>query len=94
MKGLLVVKKFIDNNDIDLSGTGSSLNGNCTVLAGFICYVVEKNKQTYYDGNYLIHNLKLTSDVETELYRVYDYAYRNNYEKFWKTSEAKTQYTF
>lgn len=36
------VEKFISDNGLDFDDTGSALNSNCTVLAGFICFLLEE----------------------------------------------------
>jgi hypothetical protein len=94
MTNLQVVKKFIKENSLDFSGSGSDLNGACVALAGFICFVLNINDKEFSDGTVLIEKLKLPTDAENELHRVYDFAYFNNYEHFWETEEAKEQYVF
>ena len=88
------VKKFIEDNKLDFSGSGSELNGNCVILAGFICYVIESDGLGWKEGNELISELDLNFDAEVELTRVFDFAWTNSYEKFWKTPAAKEQYVF
>jgi hypothetical protein len=90
------VKKFIEDNKLDFSGRGSELNGNCTTLAGFICYVLDEDPEEFYYKNRedIIDALDISSDAEEELRRVFEYAYNNNYEKFWKTPAAKKEYIF
>ena len=89
-----IVKKFIEDNKLDLSGSGSELNGNCVILAGFICYVIESDGLGWKKGNELISELDLNFDAEVELTRVFNFAWVNSYEKFWKTPAAKAQYKF
>lgn len=88
----LIVKaeKFIKDNKLDFSSTGSELNGNCVILAGFICYIIDNMGE----GNDIIVNLPLTSEASDELQRVFNYAWYSNYEKYWETEEAKVQYIF
>ena len=95
MEKLERVKKFIEDNDLDFYGSGSELNGNCVILAGFICYVITREPVfTSVDGWEIINGLKLNEDAHKETYRVFEYAYVNDYEKFWTTEEAKEQYKF
>ena len=95
MEKLEIVKKFIEDNDLDFSGSGSELNGNCVILAGFICYVITREPEfTSTDGWEIIDELKSNTEVYNELLRVFDYAYENSYENFWTTEEAKEQYKF
>lgn len=91
-----IVKKFIEDNKLDFSGRGSELNGNCTTLAGFICYVLDEDPDfnSYGDGESIIDELGISSEAEEELRRVFDYAYTNCYEKFWETPAAKKEYIF
>lgn len=89
-----IVKKFIEDNKLDFSGRGSELNGNCTALAGFICYVLDKDPDNYLSshGYEIISELDISTDAAIELERVFEYAYNNYYEKFWKTPAAKKEY--
>lgn len=86
-----IVKEFIKNNGLVFGGFGSELNGHCTTLAGFICYITD---EIYSEGEAIITSLKLSDDARTELFRVYEYAFNNNYRKFWDTPQAKELYTF
>lgn len=88
------VKKFIEDNKLDLSGSGSELNGNCVILAGFICYVISLEEGIGSDGNEIIAELDISADAAVELERVFDFAWANSYEKFWKIPAAKEQYVF
>ena len=90
------VNKFIKENDLDFSGEGSELNGNCTILAGFICYLAYRNILSFSDSINIINSslLKFSKETIEELERVFTYAWRNNYEHFWETKEATIQYKF
>lgn len=88
--GKTLVKEFIKNNELTFDGTDSSLNGNCVVLAGFICHITVGSSA----GNELIYSLKLSAEAEEELLRVFDYAYNNNYGEYWDTEDARLAYTF
>lgn len=94
MKGLTKTKRFIADNKLDFIGVGSELNSNCTVLAGFICHICELHDFTYADGNLLIEKLNFIESSQDELYKVFDYAWYNEYEDFWSTAEAKEKYIF
>ncbi len=91
-----IVKKFIEDNKLDFSGRGSELNGNCTTLAGFICHVLDEDPDNYLSshGYEIISELDISADAAVELERVFEYAYNNYYEKFWKTPAAKKEYIF
>jgi hypothetical protein len=90
------IQQFIVDNNIDLSDTGSELNGNCVILAGFALHL---NEDTY-DFPQVVRDIEegdiytLSSEAYEELARVFNYAYSNNYFKFWDTPEAKEQYVF
>lgn len=85
------IKNFIEDNGLDFSDSGSSLNGNCVILAGFICHVIEGTGLT---GGVTISNLALPTAAETELYRVFEFAYKSDYGNFWNTPEAAIKYKF
>ena len=90
------IQQFIVDNKIDLSDTGSGLNGNCVILAGFALHLngdADNFRQVVKDieeGS----EFTLSSEAYNELERVFDYAYGNNYFKFWSTPEAKERYIF
>jgi len=88
--GKTLVKEFIKNNGLDFSGSGSDLNGNCVILAGFICHIVLEHPHGYK----LIESLGFSREANQELLRVFDFAYDNNYGDFWETPEAKEKYKF
>lgn len=90
------VEKFIEDNKLDFSGSGSELNGNCVTLAGFICYVLDSDPKlnTTTTGIDIIDELDIDADANLELNRVFAFAWSNSYERFWKTSAAEAQYTF
>ena len=96
-KELTRVKKFIKDNDLDFTDSGSGLNGNCLVLAGFICHVMadrEDWKSSREVGRDIIDTLKLSDEADTELQRVFEFAWENSYEDYWETDEAELEYTF
>lgn len=88
------IQQFIVDNNIDLSGTGSELNGNCVILAGFLCYLLVKEDKVELDGLNLIQSLELSPEAETELERVFEFAWAAGYEDFWETEDAKEEYIF
>lgn len=90
------IQQFIKDNNIDLTGTGSDLNGQCVIVAGFALYDSNDvaNFSKLVDDIEENEIFKLSIEAETELKRVYDYAYSNNYFEFWNTEDAKNQYKF
>mgnify|MGYP003612169864 CR=1 FL=1 len=89
-----LLKEFIVNNGLDLSGKGSELNGNCVILAGYLCYIVSERELGLYEGIDAIKQLELSTDSTNELIRVFDFAYISSYEHFWTTKDAKDKYKF
>ena len=94
MTNLELTNKFIDDNDLDFSGSGSDLNGVCCALAGYICYLIDESDENKGDGEDIINQIPMMSDARIELYRVFDFAYDANYENFWRTQQAKDEYVF
>lgn len=84
------IEKFINDNGLDFSGSGSDLNGNCVILAGYACYLGIE------DVTEVIESITGLLDwtATDELKKVFDYAYNNNYGEWWNTSDAKKIYTF
>ena len=88
--GKTIVKEFIKNNGLDFSGSGSDLNGNCVILAGYACYL----NLTFSKLEKAMDGIELSSEAIDELFRVFQYAVENNYGDFWETPEAKELYKF
>jgi hypothetical protein len=86
-----MIKKFIEDNDLDFTGSGSELNGNCVILAGFALY-------KGFDENELVDTViaeeKHTMDALVELRRVFKFAKKNNYSKAWETEAYKNKYVY
>lgn len=88
------IKNFIKDNNLDFTGSGSDLNSNCVILAGFTLWVNGDNG----DSDGLIEYLdtecgiRLTDDVANELRRVYDFAYVSNYAEWWTNEANRFQY--
>lgn len=89
-----LLNEFITNNDLDFSGEGSDLNGNCVILAGYLCYLLDERELSSDDGDIAIGELKLSADATRELDRVFAYAYISSYERWWKSADAKAKYKF
>ena len=88
---MVEIEKFIKENGLSFIGTGSHLNGSCVVLAGYALHLKLNSFGFLLDA---LTVTKLSPTAEAELERVYDFAYVNSYEKFWKTKAAKLQYKF
>jgi len=89
------IQEFIRNNCLDFTGSGSELNGNCVILAGYACYLgldwTDLNILVQEDKD-LIDNAK--SKFLVELERVFDCANRRMYGLYWHYPEAKKTYKF
>lgn len=90
------IQKFIQDNNLSLDGSGSGLNSTCCIIAGYALY--ESGDTNDYEK--LLKDIvedevyTLTPEVEKELERVYDFAYRSNYYSWWETLEAQNKYIF
>lgn len=85
-----LIEKFITENNLDLSTDASAFNSTCCILSGYALYIGIDDADIL--SSILID--KLDSNRYMELERVFNYAQRNNYEKFWITEEAHKQYKF
>jgi len=83
------IEKFIKDNSLDLSVTGSAFNSVCTILCGYGLYL----KLNLIELGDIISDIEPTYDY-VEFDRVYHFAERNHYEKFWMTAKAKKMYKF
>ena len=84
------IKQFIEDNNLDFTGTGSELNSNCVILAGFALYL-GLDEEALID---IVVTIESSMDALVELRRVYKYADDKNYGYFWNTEKAKLQYKF
>ena len=90
------IQKFIKDNNIDISGSGSGLNSSYVILAGFSLYLyddtdnVDKVLEDIQENG--LYNLSIKQ--ESEFIEVFDYAYVNNYCLFWVSPEAQIKYIF
>jgi len=82
------IKKFISDNRLDFTGSGSELNSDCCIISGYACYL-EMNFDELKDAI----GISNIGDVD-ELERVFDYANENNYGDWWKDSSAHDEYIF
>ena len=87
-----ILKTFIRDNELTFSDTGSGLNSECCIIAGFADYIGVENYTPIV--NAITEECPDASDYQDELKRVVDYAWENNYGNFWNTPEAKKQYKF
>ncbi|MFA7367869.1 MAG: hypothetical protein WC008_06115 [Bacilli bacterium] len=88
------VEKFIVDNKLEFNDGDSGLNGNCVILAGFLCYLLVEEERGNSEGIDVIRSLGLVPEAENELERVFDFAWASGYEEFWITEDAKETYVF
>jgi hypothetical protein len=88
------IEKFIVDNKLEFNDGDSGLNGNCVILAGFLCYLLVEEEREISEGVDIIQSLGLSAEAETELERVFNFAWYSEYEYFWKTEDAKETYVF
>jgi hypothetical protein len=86
-----LIEKFINDNKLDFSGSGSDLNGNCVILAGYACYLEltwdELCKGIWPDD-------MIQPAIYEELQRVFDYAQNHNYGEQWKDPNQHKVYVY
>ena len=83
------IKKFIEDNSIDLAGSGSEANSNYCILAGYALFIG-------YTLDLRLSFEQLCDDIddagigidEEEFKKVFEYARENDYGEWWKTSKA------
>lgn len=83
---------FIKKNGLKFTGVGSELNSECTILSGYADYCGVMDTEEVVQS--VRTALPKSRGFETELSKVFDYAFRANYGNFWKTPAAKKQYIF
>ena len=88
MKELL--EKFIKENKLDMDECGSALNSTCCIIAGYALHIgiteLEELINIFVDTSSINFNEELT--------RVFLFAKKNNYGKWWESEEAIKQYIF
>jgi hypothetical protein len=87
-----ILKTFIRDNELTFSDTGSGLNSECCIIAGFADHIGVENYGPIISA--INSECLEASDYQAELERVVEYAWENNYGNFWNTPEAKKQYKF
>lgn len=98
--------EFIDKNELDFTGSGSDLNGNCVVLAGYALHKgftspIDVSNEIRKDPVLWTESLRrggcervapARGVVLNEFDRVFTYAKNNNYGDYWKTEDAREKY--
>lgn len=89
MKQMSDIKNFITENKLNFSE--GSRNSNCTVLIGYSQFKGLTKQQLKEE---IAVEIVRDGFIGEEIDRLFDYCKKNNYSKYWKTAEAKLQYTF
>jgi hypothetical protein len=85
------LQKFIADNNLDFTVSGSSLNSAFVTLSGYSLYIGAMEV----DVKESLHKTEsLTFTDFKEFDKVYSYAKKNNYGEWWKKEEAKKMYKF
>ncbi len=79
-----IIEKFIKDNNLDFSETGSGLNSACTILSGYALYIGAEEAGAI--------KKVLPEASHKEFDRVFEYANYNNYGDYWTSEEAKKMY--
>jgi len=86
-----VLEKFIRDNDLLFSSTGSELNSDCTIISGFALY---QNK----DKDDILAAIKAANGgtapnytVKEELNRVFKFAKTYHYGAWWHSNEEEAR---
>lgn len=83
------IKQFILDNGLDFSGSGSELNSNCTIISGYALFIgITTTKEL------LLEMDELDAPAIDELYRVFEFANKNNYGWWWNRPKAANRYKF
>ena len=83
------IEKFIEDNELDFTGSDSGLNSNCTIISGYSLFFGILN----YDE--LIRYMPtIPFNAEEELKRVFKFAKDNNYGNWWTDEKAHEMYKF
>lgn len=83
------ISKFIEDNKLNFTDSGSSLNSNCVILAGYALFIGIDNVEDLFKAIPYYGS----SEME-ELERVFDFAMSSSYGDYWNTEDAKKRYKF
>jgi len=82
------IEKFIKNNNLDFSGSGSDLNSSHCIICGYALYIgIEDFTQ--------LLDLFVDTEIEEDTFQfenVWDYANHNYYEDWWKIEGNRNQF--
>jgi hypothetical protein len=90
------IEKFIADNELNFTDTGSGLNGNCIILAGYLDYLENYADVKEFDSMHMgaVLHLMPSLKAKDEMDRTHTYACRNRYGKKWSTSDYKSMYKY
>lgn len=86
------IQKFIEENNLDFSGSRSELNGNCVILAGYALHIGFEEYGAVLDA--FDPEDTLGSELNDEFERVFEYANKKMYGAWWESEKAKKMYKF
>ncbi len=88
------IQTFIEKNKLNFNVSDSTLNSNCTIIAGYalFCGITEYDDLLNIILDYGTY--KPTERLNHELKTVFNFAKGNNYGDWWKREESKKQYIF
>lgn len=81
------LKKFIKDNKLEFN-SGSGGDVNILALCGYACYIGATSNVCIEVVNSSLQ------DIDDEIKRVFEYASKNSYSRFWETEKAKKQWKF
>ena len=87
MTNIEKLKQFIKENNLEFN-SGSGGDVNILALCGYACYIEADGYDCFEATN------SKDLELELEINRVYLYASKNNYAKWWNSETAKKQWKF
>lgn len=90
------LNKFIEDNALDFTGSGSGLNSSCVIICGYADFIgVDDSLEVY---NAIIEESTIAKTKKApllkEVKRVFDFTYAYNYGTWWKREIARKMYKF
>ena len=86
------LENFIKNNNLNFEDTGSALNSNCTILAGYACYIQVTDFNILKTALLNTQPSILEHEVFPSLLGTFNFALENNYGKWWENPENFKKY--
>jgi len=87
------LEKFIKENRLDFSGiNNSNLNSDCCIISGYALHI-GATEENVINAIWTVKKAKNINFLQ-ELEKVFKFAEKKNYGKWWSTPEAKKMYKF